>query len=104
MSKVLGLIYLGNIRILNFSYSDDEFICIWVDDMEFSTPPEVSQAIKDRVDKKIFGYTMIYESVSEPSGMCPGTLGVGLAAVACPRQKGLGAVKSEFCNGLYKET
>jgi cystathionine beta-lyase len=40
---------------------DEELIRMWVADMEFATPPEVRKAIKDRVDKKIFGYTMIYD-------------------------------------------
>jgi cystathionine beta-lyase len=46
---------------IEFSYRDDEFIRMWVADMEFATPPEVREAIKNRVDKKIFGYTMIYD-------------------------------------------
>ena len=44
-----------------FSYADDEFIRMWVADMEFATPPEVIQAVKDRLDKRIFGYTRIFD-------------------------------------------
>jgi cystathionine beta-lyase len=33
---------------------------MWVADMEFATPPEIRDAIKARVDRKIFGYTRIF--------------------------------------------
>jgi len=46
---------------IEFPYADDEFIRMWVADMEFSTAPEVIQAIKDRADRKIFGYTSLYD-------------------------------------------
>ncbi len=44
-----------------FPYKDEEFIRMWVADMEFATPPEICQAIKDRVDRRIFGYTQVFE-------------------------------------------
>jgi cystathionine beta-lyase len=44
-----------------FPFADDEFVRMWVADMEFETPPEVCQAIKDRVDKRIFGYTQVFD-------------------------------------------
>ncbi len=43
-----------------FPYSDDEFIRMWVADMEFATPQVVIDAIKERLDRKIFGYTRIF--------------------------------------------
>lgn len=43
-----------------FPYADDEFIRMWVADMEFATPPEIIQAIKERLDKRIFGYTKVF--------------------------------------------
>ncbi|HWR31824.1 MAG TPA: PatB family C-S lyase [Negativicutes bacterium] len=46
---------------MSFPYADDEFIRMWVADMEFATPPEVIQAVKDRLDKRIFGYTKIFD-------------------------------------------
>ena len=46
---------------MEFPYSDDEFIRMWVADMEFAVPPEVCQAIKDRVDKRIFGYSQVFD-------------------------------------------
>ena len=44
-----------------FPYKDEEFIRMWVADMEFATPPEVVQAIKDRADQRIFGYTRVFD-------------------------------------------
>lgn len=43
---------------MTFPYADDEFVRMWVADMEFATAPEICQAIKDRVDRRIFGYTV----------------------------------------------
>ena len=43
-----------------FAFKDDEFIRMWVADMEFATPPEICNALKERIDKKIFGYTVRY--------------------------------------------
>ena len=42
-----------------FSYEDDEFIRMWVADMDFAVAPEIREAIKDRVDRQILGYTMV---------------------------------------------
>lgn len=42
-----------------FPYADDEFIRMWVADMEFATPPEICQAMKDRIDRRIFGYSNV---------------------------------------------
>ena len=38
-----------------FPYKDDEFIRMWVADMEFAVAPEIRQAIADRLEKKILG-------------------------------------------------
>lgn len=45
-----------------FPYKDEEFVRMWVADMEFATAPEVCNAIKERVDRRIFGYTGVYNS------------------------------------------
>lgn len=45
-----------------FPFRDEEFVRMWVADMEFATPPEICRAIKERVDRRIFGYTMMYDS------------------------------------------
>lgn len=44
---------------MKFPYADDEFIRMWIADMEFACAEPIRQAIKDRVDRKIFGYTIM---------------------------------------------
>ncbi len=53
---------LGSERDRSFAYSDDEFIRMWIADMEFAVADEIREAIARRLDKKIFGYT----GVSDP--------------------------------------
>ena len=43
-----------------FPYKDEEFVRMWVADMEFAVAPEICEEIKKRVDRRIFGYTGIY--------------------------------------------
>ena len=45
-----------------FERSDSDFIRMWVADMEFAVAPEIRQAMKERIDRKIFGYTGLYSS------------------------------------------
>jgi len=45
---------------MKFPYPDDKLIRMWVADMEFATPQVIIDAIKDRLDRRIFGYTRIY--------------------------------------------
>lgn len=45
-----------------FPYKDEEFIRMWVADMEFATPDVVIEGIKRRLDKRIFGYTRVFEN------------------------------------------
>lgn len=47
---------------VEFPYADDEFIRMWVADMEFATPDVIVNNIKDRLDHGIFGYTRLYDS------------------------------------------
>lgn len=47
---------------MTFPYKDEEFIRMWVADMEFATPDVVIEGIKRRLDKRIFGYTRVYEN------------------------------------------
>lgn len=44
-----------------FPFKDDEFIRMWVADMEFAMCPAIIQAIKDRADKRIIGYSQVFE-------------------------------------------
>lgn len=48
-------------QTMKFPFADDEFIRMWVADMEFATPPEIIQAIKERLDRRIFGYTKAFD-------------------------------------------
>lgn len=44
-----------------FPFKDEEFIRMWVADMEFAMCPDIIQAIKDRADKRIIGYSQVFE-------------------------------------------
>lgn len=44
-----------------FPFKDDEFVRMWVADMEFAMCPDIVQAIKDRADKRIIGYSQVFE-------------------------------------------
>ncbi len=46
---------------MTFPYKDEEFIRMWVADMEFATPDVVIDGIRERLDKRIFGYSRVYE-------------------------------------------
>ena len=41
---------------------NDELIRMWVADMDFSTPEVVLNAIRERLNKKILGYTNVFGS------------------------------------------
>lgn len=45
---------------MTFPYKDEEFIRMWVADMEFATPDVVIDGIRERLDKRIFGYTRVF--------------------------------------------
>lgn len=47
---------------MEFPFADDAFIRMWVADMEFATPPMIIEAMKERLDRRIFGYSKIFES------------------------------------------
>ena len=42
-----------------FPYKDEEFIRMWVADMEFAVAPEIRQAIIERVNRQILGYSIV---------------------------------------------
>ncbi|MCD8087874.1 MAG: aminotransferase, partial [Oscillospiraceae bacterium] len=44
-----------------FPYKDEEFVRMWVADMEFAVAPEILEEIQKRVDRRIFGYTGVYD-------------------------------------------
>ena len=43
-----------------FPYKDDEFIHMWVADMDLAVAPEIVDAMRQRLDRRIFGYTGVY--------------------------------------------
>lgn len=45
-----------------FPFKDEEFIRMWVADMEFAVPDVVIDGIKERLEKRIFGYTRIFSN------------------------------------------
>ena len=44
-----------------FPYADDEYVRMWVADMEFAVCPEIIDAMQERLNKRIFGYTKIFD-------------------------------------------
>lgn len=45
-----------------FPFKDEDFIRMWVADMEFATPDIVIGGIKERLGKRIFGYTRVFSN------------------------------------------
>lgn len=43
-----------------FPYKDEEFVRMWVADMEFATPQPIRDAMKARIDREIFGYSAMF--------------------------------------------
>ncbi|UPK42230.1 MalY/PatB family protein [Paenibacillus pabuli] len=46
---------------MKFPFKDEEFIRMWIADMEFATPPEIREAVKERLDRKIMGYSQVFD-------------------------------------------
>lgn len=42
-----------------FPFPDSEFVRMWIADMEFAVAPEIRKAIMERVDHRIYGYTIM---------------------------------------------
>ena len=47
---------------MKFPYKDEEFIRMWVADMEFATPDVVIEGIEERLKDRIFGYTRVFSN------------------------------------------
>ena len=45
---------------MEFPFKDDEFIRMWVADMDFAVPDVILDAVRERLDRRILGYTDIY--------------------------------------------
>lgn len=48
-------------RDRKFPFPDDEYVRMWIADMEFGTPDCIIDAMKERLDKRIFGYTKVFD-------------------------------------------
>ncbi|HPZ87205.1 MAG TPA: PatB family C-S lyase [Flavihumibacter sp.] len=46
---------------ISFPIPDDKFIRLWIADMDFATPAVITNAIRERLDKKILGYTSQFD-------------------------------------------
>lgn len=46
---------------MTFPFRDEDFIRMWVADMDFATPEVVVQAMRARLDRRIFGYTRNFD-------------------------------------------
>lgn len=51
----------GGSDAFHSNYTDDELIPMWIADMEFASPPEVVEAVKNRANHGIFGYSQIFD-------------------------------------------
>lgn len=43
-----------------FPFKDEEFVRMWVADMEFATPEAICDAMRERIGKRIFGYSAVF--------------------------------------------
>ena len=46
---------------MKFPYKDNDFIRMWIADMEFATPQFILDAMKARLDKRILGYSRVFD-------------------------------------------
>ena len=46
-------------------YADSEILPMWVADMDFSVAPEITEAIRSRLDHDVYGYTHAPESLND---------------------------------------
>ena len=60
-----------------FPFKDEEFVRMWVADMEFACCPAICDALRERIDRRIFGYTMMFDDTyySAFSGWCKSRYG-----------------------------
>ncbi len=51
----------GDSDAFDSNYGDDALIPMWIADMEFASPPSVIDAVKERANHGIFGYSQIFD-------------------------------------------
>ena len=49
---------------LSGAYPEEDFIPMWVADMEFAIAPEIIEAMKKRLEHPLLGYCLLYTSPS----------------------------------------
>lgn len=49
--------------ILQERYGRDDLLPLWVADMDFETPPFITEALRQRLDHSLFGYTVVPEEL-----------------------------------------
>lgn len=52
---------LRSVADSEFVYPHKEMIRMWIADMEFATPAPILDAVRQRLDKRILGYSLIYD-------------------------------------------
>lgn len=49
--------------VLQERYGRDDLLPLWVADMDFETPPFITEALRQRLDHSLFGYTIVPEEL-----------------------------------------
>lgn len=49
--------------VLQERYGRDDLLPLWVADMDFETPPFITEALRQRLDHSLFGYTVVPEEL-----------------------------------------
>ena len=47
-------------------FSDPDVIPMWIADMDFTCPEEITEAMHERIQQGVFGYTDSYHNLTEP--------------------------------------
>jgi len=50
---------------VKWNYYDEDILPLWVADMDFLSPPEIGQALVERIEHGIFGYSKISDATKE---------------------------------------
>lgn len=52
--------YIFKDKNIDLPYKDEEYIRLWLADMDIATPDVILDAIRERLDKRILGYSRVY--------------------------------------------
>ena len=53
--------YIFHDSAIQFPFPDEHFVRMWVADMEFATPQVIIDAMQERLNRRIFGYTSVFD-------------------------------------------